>query len=337
MVEKNGTPGSEPVVRRVKPADTGAAEKPASRVLAAKPKAVPRTKVTPEELEARFTAALASRKAQKAGKTPRDMGKVARIVLASALGVGIVGFSLGINNAGEQHTVAVKANEDKEAAITGALEELTPANGKNTRQELVDGLAAAQKRSDELAAAQQQFASIAYAGNDDPGSNDGRPKPAVLKSLDHRKAITPFFDPGSLILSDDQAYTFRTEDLLGPGRIDPRQPWFTRYEPVTDNSSGTDSQTAAGTARKAMDPAGYTWRTASVTLSGTPGVMSVVWTNSDTTTGDLLAWATARYSVKTNTFRGLSVGTTTRGDSFGLKVGSTSPGTGSGTATGGNA
>ena len=337
MVEKNGIPGTEPVVRRVKPTDTGPAAKPASRAKAGKPKAAPRTKVTPEELEARFATARASRKEQKAGRAPLDMGKLARVVLAAALGVGIVGFGLGINNAGQHHAVAVKANEDKEAAITGALGELTPANGKDARQELVDGLASAQKRSDELAAAQQQFASIAYAGNDEPGSNDGRPKPAALKSLDHRKAIAPFFDPGSLILTDEQAYAFRTEDLLGPGRIDPRQPWFTKYEPAPGNPGDTDNKSATNTARKVMDPAGYTWKTASVTLSGTPGVMSVVWTNTDTATGDLLAWATARYSVKSNTFRDLSVGTTTRGDSFGLKVGSTNSGTGSGTATGGTA
>jgi hypothetical protein len=327
MVEKNGLSGNEPVVRRVKPADTdteqAGTEKPALQKHAAKLKSPPRKKITPEEVEAKFAAARAEREARRANSGPRDMGKLVRVVIASALGVGIVGFSLGINNASAQHTVVVETNTNKEAALTGALEELPPAAGGDTAQELADSLAVAQQRSDQLAAAQQQFAGIAYAGNDDPATNDGRPKPSVPASLEHRRTIAGFFSPESLVLTDAEAYTFRTEDLLGPGRIDPRQPWFTKYEPVaeTDTANGADSGTESSTVRKVMDPASYIWKTASVTLSGTPDVMDVLWTNTDTKTGELLAWATARYSAESNTFRNLSVSTTTRGDSFQLKVG----------------
>ena len=126
--------------------------------------------------------------------------------------------------------------------------------------------------------------------------------------------LAGFFAPESLLLTDAQAYSFRTEDLLGPGRIDPRQPWFTRYDPAGDT----------GTPRSASDPKSYTWKTVSVALSGSPRLMSVVWTNTDSGTGELLAWATARYSVETNTFKTLSVNRTTRGDSQQLKPETTS-------------
>jgi hypothetical protein len=317
-----------PVVRKVTlPTGGGAfsAKPPAQPAKAVKAATAPRTKVRAEDVEAKFTALLEERRARKGTRPPRRMGSLVRAVAASAMGVGIIGFGLGINAASAQQAADVKANQSKEASLAGALEAVSPDSGKDTVQKLTGGLAAAQKRSDELAAAQQQFAAIAYAGNAEPGTNDGRPKPSVLKSVEHRKALAGFFAPESLLLSDAQAYSFRTEDLLGPGRIDPRQPWFTRYEP-----SG-----ASGAARDAASPGSYTWKTVSVTLSGSPGVMSVVWTNTDAGTGELLAWATARYSVDTGTFRTLTVNRTTRGESQQLKPETT--GTAAATAKGANA
>jgi hypothetical protein len=307
MLDRDQLPGDEPVVRRVDPAD---ADKTVPEPAPKGPKRSPRQKITPEEVEARFAARRAEREARKANRAPREMGKLVRVVVASALGIGIVCFGLGINNAGEQHAVEVKVNEDKAATLTGALGKLDPTDDKTTKQKLVDGIAAAQKRSGELAAAQQQFAGIFYAGNSEPSANNGTPKPSALKSLEHRKVIAGFFDPESLILTDDQAYSFRTQDLLEPGKIDPRLPWYTRYEPA----AGKDG------VQKVADPASYAWKTAAVTLSGTPDVLSVVFTNSDVKTGELLAWATARYSVKDNTFNNLSVSRTSQGESQQLKV-----------------
>lgn len=328
MVEKQGVPGDDPVVRRVKPAVTEQSA-PKKRTTALKPP--PRKKITPEEVQARFAASRAKREAREAERTPRDMRKLVRAVVASAMGVGIVGFSLGISTASEQHTAVVTTAENRATALTGAIEELMPAEGEDTKQELVDDLARAQQRSDDLAAAQQLFAQIAFGGNTEPGTNDGRPKQSVLAAIEHRRTLAEYFAPESLVLTDDEAYTFRTEDLLGPGRIDPRQDWFTRYEPLTEEDTAeaaedTDGETATGAVQGVMDPTGYAWRTASVTLSGTPDVMVVLWTNTDTETGELLAWATARYSVESNTFRSLVVNTTTRGDVFQLKVGSSDSG-----------
>lgn len=307
MNDKTRPSDDEPVVRRAKPL---VEEEVMPKASTTKPKATPRKKVTAEDMEAKFSVLRADRELRKATRQPREMGKLVRIVVASALGIGTIAFALGIGNAGERHTVEVKANESKVAALTGALEELTPTNGKDATQKLAEGIAAAQKRSGELAAAQQRFASIAYAANMEPGTNDGRPKPAVLKSLEHRKELVEFFAPDSLILTDAEAYTFRTEDLLGPGKIDPRQPWFTRHEATGEK----------GTAQKIADPKSYVWKTASVTPSGTPDVLTVVWSNTDVKTGELLAWATARYSAESNTFRNLSVNKTTQGDSQSLKV-----------------
>lgn len=307
-MDRKTIPGGEPVVRRV---SSAGAETPAppEKPGTGTPKP-PRKKVTPEDIEAAFArrrAERAQRNERKAERPPREMGKLVRGVSAAAMGLCIVAGSLAINHAAGEHRTAVAANESRIAALTGALEELAPDDSRAESAEAIAGnLAAARKRGDELAAAQQQFAVISHAGNTEPGNNDGTPKTSVMESLEQRRQLAGFFDPDSLVLTDEQAYTFRTEDLLDPGRIDPRQPWYLRYD-------GTGGLTASA-------PESYGWSTASVSLSGTPDVVEVVWTNTETETGELLAWATARYSVKTGTFDTLRVNTTTQGDSHRLKA-----------------
>lgn len=273
----------------------------------------PRTKVTADDVETMLAGFVSDRRSRKAAQKPRSLGSLARAVVATALGVGIIGFGLGISSENDRHAADMVAARTKQASLEGALAAVDPNTGKDTTQKLTTGLAAARKLSDTVASSQQDFAGIAFAGNTDPVSGDGRPAAATLKSLEHRKALAAFFAPEALLLTDAQAYSFRTNDLLGPGRIDPRQPWFVRY----------DAAPGAGGRRPAADPKTYSWQTASVSLSGTPGVMSVVWANKDTVTGELLAWATARYSTDTNTFRNLTVTLTTRGDSQQLKPQST--------------
>lgn len=274
-----------------------------------------RGKVTADDIQAGWSERLARRRERRQQRDPRTAGRLGRTLTASALGIGILGLSLAINEAGNRHEAAASANEGTLNALEGALESLNPEDGAAAGTKLAADIAAAQVRSNELAAAQNRFGAIAYEGNSEPATNDGRPNPAVLRGLEHRRELAGFFDPNALVLSDAEAYSFRTEDLLGQDRIDPRQPWFTRYE-----SAG------AGSAQKAASPDSYAWQTVSVTPSGTPGVLEVVWTTADATTGELLAWATARYTADTGVFRNLTVQQTTRGDSQSLRVQTAAPG-----------
>lgn len=261
-------------------------------------------KVTAEELEARFTARKAERTARKAEKPRREMGQLVRTVVASAMGVGIAGFTLGLNAANTQYHADVSANESKIASILEAVRTVSPEQEGETEGTLKAALEAAQTRSDQLAESEQRFAEIAWEGNTEPAASDGTPGNAALRSLEHRRVMAEYFSPEALLLTDAQAYSFRTEGLLDPGKIDPRQAWFVGYEPGS----------TPGQPRTAMSPTRYAWKTASVAPSGTPGVFSVVWTNTDTATGDLLSWATARYSVDANRFNTLAVHTTTLGE-----------------------
>lgn len=305
MVDRKQIPGDEPVIRRV-PAATAPPE-PQARPAKARMKPE-RRKITPEDVEAAFVRRRAERAERRANRPVREMGKVLRIATASVLGAGIIGCALAMNHEDTEHTATVRVNDNKIAALSGALEELAPKTGEeaDTAGNMAEDIAGAQRRSDELAAAQQQFAVIFHARNTETSANDGTPGAAALASLEQRRKIAGFFAPESLVLTDEQAYSFRTERLLEPGRIDPRQPWYTRYEDGGQLASAPDR---------------YLWKAVSVTVSGTPGVMDVVWTNTDTESGDLLAWATARYSAETDTFNTLRVNTTTRGDSNTLKAG----------------
>lgn len=288
--------------------DSSGAGEPGEGVTAAAPK---RTKLSAEDMEAKFAARRAERHARTAGRPPGELNKLVRGGVAAMLGVGLIGMALGMSGAASSHEAAVAANESKIVSLQDAVASLAPEAGGETSEALASGLEETLKRSDELAAAQQQFAVIAHAGNDEPGTGDGRPKDSALKALDHRKALAAFFAPQALTLSDAEAYSFRTENLLGPGDMDPRLPWYMRYEATGDQGSN----------QKVADPAGYSWRTASVDLSGTPGVMTVVWTNTDSQSGDLLAWTTARYDTESSTFSSFSFYKTTRGESQQLQVG----------------
>jgi hypothetical protein len=237
------------------------------------------------------------------------MDTLFRGVLASLLGIGIIGTATALGAANAEYSAESATNQGEHETFEGALEELTPEEGVASGQAVVEALAAAQARSAELATAQQGFAAIAYEANAEPDRGDGTPKAAVLKSLEHRKVIVGFFAPTSLLLSEEDAYSFRTNELVDAGQIDPRQPWFTRYETGAD---GVSQQLAA--------PESYAWETASVQPSGRPDVVDVVWTNTDVVTGELLSWAEAQYSAETGLFSELEVSMTTQGAAQQLKA-----------------
>lgn len=270
-------------------------------------------KVTAEDVAASFAARKTKREQKREERPVRKVSSLVTGVLVVALGAGILGFGTGLSRLDVDHGVAVQTNIDKKADLEGTLLTLRPVEEETLSKTLAEDLNTTRERAIALAKAEQGFAEIAYEGNSEPNLNDGRPNPSILKSLEHRKELTGFFAPASLWLSDADAYGFRTQDLLEPGQIDPRQPWFIKY----DQGEGS-----AETKRKAASPESYGWKVASVDLSDTPGLMVVIFTNVDKNTGDLLAWASTRYSVKENTFSNLSVRRSTIGDRHSLKAGS---------------
>lgn len=293
-----------PHVRRVSPQQ----ESVEPIVKAKKP---PREKLTGEDVEARFKEFGARLAEKKAGRPVRSMGGLVKTVTACALGLGIVLCGVGLSNANDSHQAESKVVAGQISTVEGSLLETIPAKDLVVAEVLTKDLTQARERSDALAKIQSDFATIAYAGNDDPPVADGLPNVSLLKSLEHGRASVDFFTPESLLLSDDQAYVFRTNDVLGAGRIDPRTSWFIAY----DISAETGKN-------KASDPGSYGWKTASVMPSTAPGVVAVTWTNVDAD-GNLLAWAAAKYENKSGLFSGFRLNTTTTGDIRGKAYGTT--------------
>lgn len=274
----------------------------------------PRKKVTAQDMDDRFKAAAAKRAQKRADRPERNPGSMARVALGGALGLGILVVGMNLNNAGESHTEAMATTVTQIQSIEGELATGIPSKDLVVAKNLDADLAKARARSDELAAVQREFATIAYGGNAEPPSTNGLPGASTLKALEHGRASVDYFTPASLLLKDDQAYKFTTVDLLGPGRIDPRSSWFVAYD-ISD---------AIGK-NPASDPASYGWKTASVVPSAAPGVMAVTWINTESTSGNLFAWASAKYDIPTGKFSDFRLNTTTIGDVRGAAFGTTTP------------
>lgn len=288
------------------------AETVAPKVKAVKP---PRQKVTAQDMDDRFKAAAAKRAQKRADRPERNVAAMVRVALGGALGLGILLVGMNMNTAGEGHTQVMTTTSNEIQTVQGELAQGIPTKDLIVAEKLNADLAKARARSDDLAGIQREFASIAYAGNNEPVNNNGLPGASTLKSLEHGRASVDFFTPESLLLKDEQAYKFTTVDVLGPGRIDPRTSWFVAYD-----ISATPGKNPAS------NPAGYGWSTTTVVPSAAPGMMAVTWMNTETQSGNVFAWATAKYEVSSGKFSDFRLNTTTIGDVRGAAFGTTAKG-----------
>lgn len=257
------------------------------------------TKVTAEDVAAKLAARKAERAASgRAGERARTVSVALGVVLI--LGAGALAVSTAANTTSFQAKQA--AGEEAIASAQSYLDAL-PASDQDSAgvyaAELEAQLDTARVKAEEVAALQQQFSEILVAGNTEDTSNGGA-SPAFLASVEHRKLLAPYFVDRAMIADDTLAYAPGSALPFDADQIDPRYPWFVAHE------KGKPGVVA---------PAGSNeWTLRSVTPSTTPGVHDVTWLDTDTATGDLLAWATASYYAGSETFGALSVGRTTQGE-----------------------
>ncbi|MFG2684021.1 hypothetical protein, partial [Streptomyces sp. NPDC048392] len=116
--------------------------------------------------------------------------------------------------------------------------------------------------------------------------NNGAPNKAALEIIKHRRDMAPLFSRDSFLVSDKEAYsTSSLTPFDATTEIDPRHAWYIRY----------DGQNAAA-------PSTYAWKVETVMPdlsvkdgSGATNQAKVVWLCRDTKSGEVLAWASARY------------------------------------------
>ena len=262
----------------------------------------PKTRAyTGEELEATFDRWVADRHARaavkKANRTPEATSRTARRTVAAVLGVSMLGTAVFSNLAGTSYENEYAAN----LAAIGDLQQAAAPDPAGTSK-AVDGQAVAALtaraagQAQNVADGQNRFATLYLAATTAPDTGNGTPDTADLEAAGHRRNLAQYWDPASLIVAEPLAYQWTTAPVLDTGRIDPRFPWYVRYDGL-----------------KASDPTDYSWSVDAVMPDlASPTTAQVVWANKERN-GTVLAWATAAYTDTTRKFNRLTLVVTAEG------------------------
>ena len=149
-----------------------------------------------------------------------------------------------------------------------------------------------------VATGQQRYAELAHQVSSRAGTGNGAASPAEMAMITHRRNLAPFWDQSSYVVNGEAAYTYDSADILvEPGMIDPRYPWYIRYDAQTASEAGV-----------------YQWDLETVTPQSGYQKADVTWVCRETT-GDkaVLAWASASFEVANGTFSQLRVTTSAVG------------------------
>lgn len=248
-------------------------------------------------------------------RSKRPEGAVARrisIGLGIALLVGAGGAALGTTTVLESLSAQSSANAATIAGIEGQLSDVPGTDEqslKDLRAEVDAQVVAGTKKGEEVAALQQGFAGI-FASTNDEQTADGAASALFLESVEHRRALEPYFVDAALV-AGDLAYTAGSTDPFASDQIDPRFPWYVSSQIVRED----------GSSRMVYGPADTcTWTLVSVVGTETAGVLDATWLCQGAG-DDLYAWASAKYYASEDKFGRVSVGSTTIGDNGGRTAG----------------
>ncbi|MFC4048393.1 hypothetical protein ACFOY4_01745 [Actinomadura syzygii] len=233
-----------------------------------------------------------------AARTPQDnhtlVRRCALVVLTSAL-VALAVLS-GLSNRSYQQ--AASAN-DSQISDLGSEIAVAAGPGRTVTSKTLAALGAdAARAAEQVAAKQQEFAGLSAAANHEVTSDkgNGAPGKAMNALVEHRRSLAEHWNKKSLIVADDLAYSFTTSPSFDDDEIDPRFPWYVRYDGM-----------------KASTPNAYAWRVESATPALDPPLRArVVWVCRDSK-GIVLAWANAVFDGGTKTFGDLDLAITAQG------------------------
>jgi hypothetical protein len=265
------------------------------------------TKFTGEDIARRLEERKAGRD-QSTGVSSVPRNRLVRFVslgLGAALLLGSGALAVTTTSSSDSFALASEANQQQIELVEGDLASI-PAAGETTSADYAAQLEAAivdaTAKGTEVARLQQEFTNILFAGNTEVAA-DGAAGPSLTAAVENRRLLAPYFVEQALLVDDAQAYAPGSALPFEPDQIDPRFAWYVGYEPESQG-------------RTVVDPGLATWQLASVTASETTGVLEATWLNTNQTTGELFAWATASYYVQSGAFGNVSVGFTTIGERY---------------------
>lgn len=267
--------------------------------------------VTGEQLRAKTKAKWARFQASRKRRSSEEKAALGRRVTIGAVGVLTVGTivigSVAENGYRASQGETAEKIESLQTQITEAQEDVDAAPSADDLVRLSDKASRAAKT---VAADQQKFAQLIDAAQKSKGPQNGAPSKEMNAVAEHRKALAKNFTDTSFVVDDEEAYQWSTAVSHEPDEIDPRYPWYIRYD--GDRASGAKAST---------------WEVASVTPKIDGSGASVLFTCTDTTTGDLLAWASSDYDAQAEAFTDLEVKRTALGQDHSVTDGGDSAGT----------
>ncbi|MDH2393813.1 hypothetical protein QCN29_34660 [Streptomyces sp. HNM0663] len=251
--------------------------------------AVPKTrkKVTGAELERRFAGWTMRQRERVQARSPEDNARLIRRSVTAVMGVGILALVVATGVAGESFKASTADNEAQIVQLEGQLDDAqsmpVKADAGAQLSKLTEAAAADAKK---VATGEQTFATLYHQASVQPSPNNGAPNRATLKIIKHRRDMAPLFSKDSFLVSDKEAYsTSSLTPFDATTEIDPRHAWYIRYD-----------------GRNAAAPSTYAWKVETVMPdlstkngSGATNQAKAVWLCRDTKSGEVLAWASARY------------------------------------------
>ncbi|MFE0136716.1 hypothetical protein ACFWY6_34910 [Streptomyces sp. NPDC059037] len=246
-----------------------------------------RKKVTGAELEERFAGWTMRQREKVQVRPPEDNARLIRRSVTAVMGVGILALVVATGVAGESFKASTADNKARVVQLKGQLDDAqsTPvtADAAADLSKLTEAAAADAKK---VATGEQAFATLFHQASVQPSANNGAPNKATLEIIQHRRDMAPLFSKDSFLVSAKEAYsTSSLTPFDATTEIDPRYAWYIRY----------DGQNAAA-------PSTYAWKVETVmpdlsmkNVSGMTNQAKVVWLCRDTKSGEVLAWASARY------------------------------------------
>lgn len=270
-----------------------------------------RKQLTGVELEARFDDWFEGRRAKRAERTPEDVARSMRRGVAVVMGVGMLVLVMvyGAMNSSFAHQASVDTGRIGDLQVQVDQAKSVPQD-TGAAGLLTEVATAAARDGKAVATAQQEFAGLNHRISVEPDPGNGAPNQAAVDMAEHRRALAPYFDPGSYIAKDKDAYIWQNVPPFDEAtEIDPRFAWYVRYDGETASPAGASSWTVE-MVTPVLDGKSQTAATNSAT---------VVWLCRDTATGKVLAWARATYvydaKAKKGTFKDLDLVITSFGAS----------------------
>ncbi|WP_394941124.1 hypothetical protein [Psychromicrobium sp. YIM B11713] len=252
-------------------------------------------------LEAKFDGWIKARSEKKAARTSEMKSRSARRVIGVGLGCVLAGMAA-------LTSLATSALDQQSVKNAAEISQLQSTAGEAQEQQSAKPIEAAaiaalttraSKAATKVAEGQQAYAVLYAAMNNVKSKGNGTPSVEALAIAKHRKDLAAAWDTASFVVDPKLAYAWTTVPYFLRDQIDPRFPWYVRFDGL-----------------KASDPKTYAWNVKSVMPKlDAPGTVRVVWAcaQQDST---VLAWASAiytDYTDKVGTFSQLNVVTTAKG------------------------